>query len=110
MLHIPSFRDSADNILLNLGWFMTKFILKSGHENLKFLNDSSKSKKMHAQCIDCIQRFIFSLKHKSRQLNNIANTLSHRVVFFILVSNEIIVFEYLKDLCADDKDFKEEYC
>lgn len=87
---------------------MKKFLLNCDHENLKFLNDSSKSKKMYARFIDCIQRFTFFLKHKSRQLNNIADTLSHRVVFFILVSNEIIVFEYLKDLYADDKDFKEE--
>lgn len=52
--------------------------------------------------------FTFSLKYKSRQLNKVANALSCQVVFLASIKSEIIGFKYLKDLDADDEDFKEE--
>lgn len=55
-----------------------------------------------------IQRFPFSFKHKSRQLNKVADALSRWAIFLNSIKSEIMGFEYLKDLEANDEDFQEE--
>lgn len=64
---------------------------------------------MHARWIAYIQKFTFSLKHKSGQLNKVVDALSRRVMLLTSAHNEIIGFDYLKILYADDEDFHEEW-
>lgn len=64
---------------------------------------------MYARWIAYIQTFTFFLKHKWGQLNKVADALSRQVVFFTSIKSEIIGFEYLRDLNADNEDFKHKW-
>ena len=86
-----------------------EFIINTDHQALKYLNSSSKANRMHARWIASIQKFTFSLKHKLGQLNKVADALSRRVMLLTSVRNEIIGFDHLKILYADDEDFHEEW-
>jgi hypothetical protein len=62
---------------------------------------------MHAQWVSYIQRFTFSLKHKSRKLNWVANALSRQVTLLVALQADITGFECLKELFETDEDFSE---
>ncbi|KAF9660895.1 hypothetical protein SADUNF_Sadunf19G0011300 [Salix dunnii] len=51
------------------------------------------------------QKFTFTLKHKSGQLNKMVNALNQKVSLLITMRAEIIGFENLKELYAKDEDF-----
>ncbi|XP_057479195.1 uncharacterized protein LOC130766548 [Actinidia eriantha] len=86
-----------------------EFVLNTDHEALKYLNSTARMNRMHARWVAYIQRFTFSFKHKPGKLNKVADALSRRAGLLTVVCNEIIGFEYLKDLYADDEDFKEDW-
>jgi hypothetical protein len=83
-----------------------EFILFSDHQALKFINNQSNVNRMHARWVSFIQRFTFNLKHKLGQLNKVADALSQKVSLLITMRAEVIGFECLKDLYADDEDFR----
>jgi len=83
-----------------------EFILFSDHQALKFINSQNNVNRMHARWVSFIQRFTFNLKHKSGQLNKVADALSRKVSLLITMRAEVIGFECLKDLYADDEDFR----
>ena len=84
-----------------------EFVLNTDHEALKYLNNTARMNHMHARWVAYIQRFTFSFKHKPEKLNRVADALSRRTGLLTVVRNEIIGFDYLKDLYANDEDFKE---
>jgi hypothetical protein len=57
---------------------------------------------MHARWIAFTQKFTFVLKHKLGQQNKVADALSRRAALFMTLQSEIISFEHLKDLYAED--------
>jgi hypothetical protein len=83
-----------------------EFILFSDHQALRFINSQSNVNRMHARWVSFIHRFTFTLKHKSGQLNKVADALSRKVSLLITMRAEVIGFKCLKDLYADDEDFR----
>jgi len=82
-----------------------EFILFSDHHALQFINNKNSVNRMHARWVSFIQRFTFSLKHKAGKLNKVADALSRRVALLLTMRAEIIGFDCLKELYAEDEDF-----
>ncbi|KAL8116363.1 hypothetical protein AgCh_022749 [Apium graveolens] len=57
-----------------------------------------------------IQKFTFMIKHKSGKHNKVVDALSRHACMFVIMHNEVVGFEYLKDLYADDEDFGGTWC
>lgn len=64
---------------------------------------------MHVRWISFMQHFIFAIKHKSRKLNRVTNALNRKIAYLVNLHPEITSFGNLKELCAKDDDFSEEY-
>ena len=83
-----------------------EFIVNTDNEALKFLKTSAKVNRMHDRWLSTINRYTFSIKHKSGKLNQVADALSRRAHLLVTIQNESFAFDYLKDLYVDDDDFK----
>ncbi|KAL8103898.1 hypothetical protein AgCh_028192 [Apium graveolens] len=84
-----------------------EFILFTDHQTLRNIKSNTNSNRMHQRWIDYIERFTFTVKHKSGQQNKVADALSRRASLLISMKAEVIGFDYLKDLYAEDEDFGE---
>lgn len=83
-----------------------EFILYPDHEALKFINSQGRiSVDKHARWCQFIQKFPFWLMHKSGAQNIVADALSRRHNLLMVLGQEIIGFEVLKDCYAGDEDF-----
>ncbi|KAL5719094.1 hypothetical protein ACHQM5_011919 [Ranunculus cassubicifolius] len=83
-----------------------EFVVNTDNEALKFLKTSAKVNRMHDRWLSTINRYTFSVKHKSGKLNQVADALSRRTHLLVTIRNESFAFDYLKDLYCDDEDFK----
>jgi hypothetical protein len=78
------------------------FILYSDHEALRHLNSQDKLFSWHTKWVAYVQQFSFTIKHKSRALNKVADALSRKSTHLTTMKNEVIGFDILKDSLSTD--------
>lgn len=83
-----------------------EFVTCTYNQTLKYLGTSSKVNRMHDRWLSIIHKYTFLVKHKSGSLNKVADALSRCDKLLVTIWNWIIAFVYLKDLYAEDEDFK----
>ena len=83
------------------------FIFYIDHEALKYLSKQKQIRSdMHAKWLAYIEKFPNKLVHKPGQQNRVADALSRQVALMRTLSLEIVGFETLTELYANDDDFK----
>ena len=89
--------------------YQREFVLYSNHEALKYLKWQKTLNRRHGKWACFLQQFSFTLKHKSGAQNKVADTLSRRSLLLSTMQVQVVGFDRLKDLYADDPDFGQIY-
>ena len=74
---------------------------------MKHINSQVSINMMHARWVAYIQRFHFTLKHKSSVTNKMADALSKRASLLTTLCIEVVRFDCLKELYENDEDFSD---
>ena len=82
-----------------------EFVLYSDHEALKDLSTQHKLGASHVKWVEFRQTFQFVLKHKSGQLNKVADALSRSDTLLNAMQYMVVGFEIIKTLYENDYDF-----
>jgi len=83
----------------------SEFILHSDHKALKYIQGQHKLNSRHAKCVEFMQSYHFTIKHKSGKLNQGVDALSRRYLLLFQFDACILGFEHLKVLYDNDEDF-----
>lgn len=78
-------------------------------DRLKYLQSQSKLDRLHAKWISELQESTFLIKHKSGQLNKVADALSRKVTLLTTLQVQVYGFECLKDQYEEDPDFQSQW-
>ena len=83
-----------------------EFVIRSDHESLKYLQSQGKLSKRHAKWVEFIGTFPYGVKYLKGKENVVADALSRRHVLLSTLHSRLFGLEFIKDLYAEDDDFK----
>jgi len=73
-----------------------KFILHSDYEALKYIQGQHKLNSTHAKWVEYLHSFHFTIKHKSRKLNQGVDALSRKHLLLFQLDACILGFDHRK--------------
>ena len=86
-----------------------EFILYTDNCALQYIIQQPKLNRKHAKRVEHLQSFTFVIKHISEQANKVADVLSRRSLVIQECKVQILGFEFMKELYAQDSDLQEAY-
>ena len=97
---VQSLRHSSSYLAYN------DFILYSDHEDFKHLNSQDKLLSRYAKWAVYVQQFSFTIMYKAGALNKVANALSRKSTLLVTMQNEVLGYEFIKELLNTDPFFR----
>jgi hypothetical protein len=86
-----------------------EFVLYSDNHALQFVTQQEKLNQRHVKWVEYMQNFTFVIKHISSTTNKVFDALRRRCLMLQEFKVRMLGFNDLKDMYADDSDFKEAY-
>jgi hypothetical protein len=86
-----------------------EFVLYSDNHALQFVTQQEKLNQRHVKWVEYMQNFTFVIKHISGTSNKVADALSRKCLLLQEFKVKTLGFDDLKDMYADDPEFKEVY-
>jgi RNase H-like domain found in reverse transcriptase/Reverse transcriptase (RNA-dependent DNA polymerase)/Integrase zinc binding domain/Integrase core domain len=83
-----------------------EFVLFSDHQALAYLQGQHKLSSRHAKWVASLQEFSFSIKHKSGEVNKVADALSRRHALVAAMTVHTLGFEHIRKTIREDEQFK----
>ena len=86
-----------------------EFVIHTNHEMLKYLKGQTKLNKRHAKWSEFIESFPYVIKYIKGKENVVADALSRICTLVTKLELNVIGFEHIKDLYANDPSFASHY-
>ena len=86
-----------------------EFIIHTDHETLKYLKGQTKLNKRHAKWSEFIESFPYVIKYIKGKENVVADALSRICTLVTKLELNVVGFEHIKDLYANDPSFATPY-
>ena len=86
-----------------------EFVLYSDNHALQYVTQQEKLNQRHVKWVEYMQNFTFVIKHISGTANKVVDALSRKCLLLQEFKVRTLGFDDLKDMYADDSDFKEAY-
>jgi hypothetical protein len=86
-----------------------EFVLYSDSHALQFVTQQEKLNQKNVKWVEYMQNFTFVIKHISGTANKVVDALSRKCLLLQEFKVRMLGFDDLKDMYADDSDFKEAY-
>jgi hypothetical protein len=86
-----------------------EFFLYSDNHELQFVTQQEKLNQRHVKWVEYMQNFTFVIKHIFGTAKKVADALSRKCLLMQEFKVRTLGFDDLRDMYADDQDFKEEY-
>ena len=81
-----------------------EFVLYTDHQALKHINNQVSIDRIYARWVAYIQRFHFTLNHKSGVTNKVAYALSRQASLLNTLCTEVVRFNCPKELYENNED------
>jgi hypothetical protein len=86
-----------------------EFVLYSDNHALQFVTQQEKLNQKHAKWVEYMKNFTFVIKHISGTANKVVDALSRKCLLLQEFRVKTLGFDDLRDMYADDPDFKDVY-
>jgi ribonuclease HI len=86
-----------------------EFVLYSDNHALQFVTQQEKLNQRHVKWVEYMKNFNFVIKHISGTANKVADALSRKSLLLQEFKVNTLGFDDLRDMYADDSNFKEAY-